>query len=258
MTILPPGTILQLMHLRERLKLISPGRFYEIGPGAGDITSLLISMGWQGVCFDLNADTIDKLEQRFKEQVDSCVLSFKNEDFLDTNTNLPRDADLVISCMVMEHMNDDDQQVFLKRSFEALNGEGLLIGLVPSSPSHWGIEDDIAGHYRRYTRESLNRLFSSSSINLDYITGLTFPVSNVLLPVSNFLVNRAEANKKSLSMKEKTKLSGNRAVLFKTRFPFLAGLLLNRVVMTPFHWLQKLFSKSSSSLVLYFEAKPKA
>lgn len=257
MTILPPGSILQLMHLKERLKLLPPGRFIEIGPGAGDITNILILLGWQGVCFDLNADTIEKLENRFAVQVESGVLSFKNKDFLDEPAVASNEASLIISCMVMEHMNDGDQQRFLNRSFEALSNDGVMIGLVPSSPDHWGVEDDIAGHYRRYTKASLKDLFLNSSMKLNYITGLTYPVSNVLLPVSNFLVNRAEANKKSLSMLEKTKLSGNRSVLFKTSFPFFAGMLLNRFVMTPFHWLQKIFRNSPRSLVLYFEAKAK-
>ena len=42
-TVLPPGTILQLMYLRERIKLLTPGRFVEVGPGTGTITALLLA-----------------------------------------------------------------------------------------------------------------------------------------------------------------------------------------------------------------------
>ena len=48
MRALPPGTILQLMYLRERLRNIKPGRFIEIGPGSGEITRLLLELGWAG------------------------------------------------------------------------------------------------------------------------------------------------------------------------------------------------------------------
>jgi len=42
MRTLPPGTILQLMYLKERLVNIKPGRFVEIGPGSGEISGLLL------------------------------------------------------------------------------------------------------------------------------------------------------------------------------------------------------------------------
>ncbi len=49
MRVLPPGTILQLMYLRERLRDINPGRFIEIGPGSGEVTSVLLELGWGGI-----------------------------------------------------------------------------------------------------------------------------------------------------------------------------------------------------------------
>jgi len=39
MNVLPPGTILQLMYLRERIQRLPVGRFVEIGPGGGEIHS---------------------------------------------------------------------------------------------------------------------------------------------------------------------------------------------------------------------------
>jgi hypothetical protein len=56
---------------------------------------------------------------------------------------------------------------------------------------------------------------------------------------------------------EKTKASGIRYVQFKTNFPIALSLVLNRHVLLPLYWLQKAFSSSSNSLVLYFEAAPK-
>jgi hypothetical protein len=47
--VLPPGTLLQLMYLRERLEKLEPGRFIEIGPGSGEISKLLLDLGWGGV-----------------------------------------------------------------------------------------------------------------------------------------------------------------------------------------------------------------
>ena len=132
-----------------------------------------------------------------------------------------------------------------------------MIGMVPASPDHWGIEDDIAGHLRRYTRASVAALAASKGWSLRHIAGLTFPTSNLLLPLSNFLVNRSERSKLSLSALERTKQSGKRNVKFKTHFPPILGLFLNEFTMLPLHLIQKAFGKSERALVLYFELQTK-
>ena len=162
----------------------------------------------------------------------------------------------MISCMVMEHLEDDAQNAFMKMSAEYLKKEGVMIGLVPSSPAHWGIEDDIAGHCRRYTKDSIGTLASVNGWKLLHIAGLTFPISNLLLPLSNFLVNKSERSKLDLSPLDRTKQSGRRQVKFKTYFPAILGLLLNEFTLFPMYILQKLFVKSERALVLYFEAQP--
>lgn len=62
MRILPPGTLFQLMHLRNRLKSIKPGIFIEVGAGSGEITKLLIDFGWKGIVFELNKNSRCYLE----------------------------------------------------------------------------------------------------------------------------------------------------------------------------------------------------
>jgi hypothetical protein len=55
---------------------------------------------------------------------------------------------------------------------------------------------------------------------------------------------------------ERTKQSGRRDVKFKTHFPSVFELVLNRYVLWPWYQLQKVFADSERALVLYFEAKP--
>jgi len=249
---LPPGTILQLMYLEERLKAIVPGHFVEIGPGAGEITKRLLAHGWTGVVCDLEPITIERLKQRFTDAIAASRLHMVTEDFLSTPRIADVSVDLVISCMVMEHV--EDEAAFMQAARRVLKPHGRMIGLVPSSPNDWGIEDDIAGHLRRYTRESLKTLMAAHRWNITHVAGLTFPISNLLLPLSNFLVNRAERSKLALSTLERTKQSGHRAVKFKTSFPSIATAVLNETVMMPLHWLQKACTKAPRALVLYFEA----
>ncbi|HCS29386.1 MAG TPA: class I SAM-dependent methyltransferase [Spongiibacteraceae bacterium] len=257
MAVLPPGTLLQLMYLRERLKRINPGRFVEIGPGSGEITQLLLDLGWVGKSYDLEAVTVERLQIRFANEIRKGQYQPDNKDYLSQlKPSESKSADLLISCMVMEHLDDAAESSFMRQSSEILKSDGMMIGFVPGSPAHWGIEDDIAGHCRRYTRDKIKGLMTNNNWRVDHLAGLTFPVSNFLLPVSNFLVHRSEKSKLSLSTIERTKYSGRRNVKFKTHFPSLLGLILNRRVLWPLHLLQKLFRNSDRALVIYFESRP--
>lgn len=46
--ILPPGTILQQMYFKERLRALSCGRFVEVGAGQGVVSKTLLDLGWSG------------------------------------------------------------------------------------------------------------------------------------------------------------------------------------------------------------------
>jgi len=209
-----------------------------------------------GSFYDLEPRTVKRLGNRFSLEISEGRFDAKNEDFFQIDTNALDKVDLVISCMVMEHFSDDLEDRFMQRASELLRDSGLMVGFVPSSPAHWGIEDDIAGHCRRYTRESMLELAGKNGWTIRHIAGLTYPISNILLPVSNFLVRRAEETKLAMSNIEKTKASGIRDVRFKTTFPNVLALFLNEYILLPLHWLQKIFSYSRRSLVLYFEAAP--
>lgn len=255
MVVLPPGTLLQLMYLDERLKAIVPGRFIEIGPGSGEITNRLLKAGWVGTVHDLSSETLTKIKKRFAPEIAAGRLTVMLGDYLNSMSFPAEDrADLIISCMVMEHLDDESERKFMELSATRLKAGGRMIGFVPASSRHWGIEDDIAGHCRRYTRDSLLTLVRTSGWMISHIAGLTYPVSNLLLPLSNFLVQRHEASKLNLSSVERTKHSGRRNVRFKTHFPAVLKLFLNELTMLPLYWIQKIFSNSGGALVLYFEA----
>lgn len=251
---LPPGTILQLMYLSERLNYLAPGRFIEIGAGNGEITNVLLSRGWSGTIYEFDAMTTERLRHRFSPEIASGRLVLNNSDYIQSEK---LDVDLIISSMVMEHLSDEDEARFMQTSLANLSEKaGTLIAIVPAGPRYWGIEDDIAGHFRRYTPERINTITRTHGWSLEHVRGLTFPVSNLLLPLSNYLVRRQEGMKVNMSKLEQTKESGRRNVQFKTTFPSVFSLVLNRYTMYPLHVLQKTLGPINKSLVLYFEAKP--
>jgi hypothetical protein len=92
---------------------------------------------------------------------------------------------------------------------------------------------------------------------VEHVAGLTFPLSNILLPVSNLLVARAERDRLSLSESERTLRSGARDVAGKTSFPTIARVILNERALYPLHLAQRAFRDSDRALVLYVDAEPR-
>ena len=90
-------------------------------------------------------------------------------------------------------------------------------------------------------------------MRVSHLAGLTYPLSNILLPLSEFLVRRAERGKLALSPAERTLLSGYRDVPFKTRFPAPLGIVLNEWILSPLHWLQKINARNPRCMVIYAE-----
>jgi SAM-dependent methyltransferase len=243
---LPPGTILQFLYLRERLRELPPGDFIEVGTGTGQLTRQLRSLGWRGVGYELSEAAAAQARER------NPGIEVRTADWLTAPLDQP--ADLVISSMVIEHMPAEQERAYLERAREVLKPGGRLALIVPASPRHWGIEDEIAGHQRRYTRTGLQRRLEQLGWRVEHLAGLTYPLSNVLLPISNRIVASAEGSQVRLSALERTTRSGNRNVMGKTSFPGAARLLLNPVVLFPLHLLQKACRNAEGALVLYAEA----
>ena len=255
---LPPGTILQQLYLRERLARLKRGMFIEIGPGEGYLSALLLGAGWRGVGIEPDEVSAERARALNREAVADGRYDLLHDDWLHPAhpERMPTNVDLILSCMVLEHLDDSDELAYFRRCEAQLGKDGIGILLVPASERAWGIEDVAAGHYRRYTRQRLRRLFRVAGWRLQHLAGLTYPISNVLLPLSNWLVRREESDKSEMTMHERTLSSGRRHVPGKTVFPAAAGLILNPIAMYPLHLLQKVFRSSASALVLYAEGRP--
>jgi|GEM_PF-475415 len=248
-----PGSILQRMHLRDRLRLarIADGYFIEIGAGEGDMSRLLLEEGFSGCGFDLSPEACRRNRRLNKEYISSNRYQVMEKDFLSASVN--RKADVIICSMVIEHLPTAQVDRLLAQVTHSLSTHGIFCILVPSSPAHWGIEDDVAGHLRRYTFDDFPALVHSAGLVIRDLRGLTYPLSNILLPLSNYLVQRAEGYKLQLTLDKRTIASGARDVPFKTKFPpWLTGCL-NEFSLYPFHVWQKLAARNSNSLVIYCE-----
>jgi 2-polyprenyl-3-methyl-5-hydroxy-6-metoxy-1,4-benzoquinol methylase len=101
----PPGTILQHLYLTERISRISPGRFVDVGVGAGHISDVLLSLGWSGAGYDLSAEALEHARRRTARFLADGRFSLHNLDWLENDIAGP--VDLVISSMVLEHLDEE-------------------------------------------------------------------------------------------------------------------------------------------------------
>jgi SAM-dependent methyltransferase len=248
-----PGSILQHMYVRSRVhQWPTNGRtFYEMGSGDGRLSAQLLNEGFTGRGFDLNETANAFNRQLNAEAISTGRYSVEDGSFIECEGLKP--VDVVASMMVIEHLEAPLVDAYFRKARSLLKPSGRIVTLVPADMQAWGVEDEVAGHLKRYTRECFHELAKAHDMTIVDLAGLTWPLSNLLLPVSNYLVSRAEAPLLSKSMHERTVASGHREVQFKTTFPWWTRLLLNPVAMLPWHALQRLGRNSERSLVLYCE-----
>ena len=231
-----------------------PGFFVEVGSGRGELSNLLLEHGWSGIGFDLNPASPAHLQDINAKFIETGRFEVQQANWLDVEVG--KKADMIVSCMVLEHLDEKNEARYFEKCKRELSSDGLMVLLVPAGEQYWGVEDEIAGHFRRYTRDLLRTRLESSGFEVRHMAGLTFPVSNLLFPLSELLVQRAEKKKMAMTMQQRTIASGIRTVPYKTTFPWFLGLVLNELVMYPFYRLQNLTRESARAMVLYTEGKP--
>ncbi len=246
-----PGSILQRMYLKHRLKGRNYKTFCEIGGGNGEISSILLKAGLTGKGFDLNNEACKNNAEKNKKFIADKNYSVVHGNIFDQP--ITEKFDILISSMVIEHLDDTEVQKYFENCKKYLNTNGSIIVFVPSGMKFWGVEDEIAGHFRRYEYDDFKQLAEKHALKIKDLAGLTFPVSNILLSLSNMLVSKNENYKKNLSMQERTVLSGNRNVKYKTSFPSVFKLVLNEIVMYPFYILQNMNRTNPKCMVIYCE-----
>lgn len=247
---LAPGHVLQLLYVKHRLRKRELRTFIDVGAGNGYLSHTLLSLGLTGTAFDLNAEACENNRIENANAVATGTYTIRCEDFAAASATT---VDLIISSMVIEHLTPAEVRAYFTRCRELLNPSGLIVTIVPASPRHWGIEDDIAGHQKRYTRDDFTEIAGEHRLRVVHIAGLTYPLSNLLLGLSNRLVRRAESGKLTMDAHARTVASGSRHVWGKTEFPDVARYFVNEVTLFPLHLLQYLTRNNPNALVLYSE-----
>jgi SAM-dependent methyltransferase len=246
---LPPGSICQWQAMAEMVEARSCRTFIEIGCGAGDLSAVLCRAGLSGVGVDLAPEAVTYAERALGPQIAAGRFKAVASDLFDLDAGQFGDRDAVVSVMVMEHVKDD--AAFLRALAKLARPGGWIFVGVPGRRELWSFEDETAGHYRRYDRSDLERVLTAAGLLDVEVWSVAVPIANMLFRLSDWLVRRsAESRKIGLSKEEQTLTTGLRDVPFKTVFPPIFALILNRYTLWPLLVLQRLFYRSARGVTL--------
>jgi 2-polyprenyl-3-methyl-5-hydroxy-6-metoxy-1,4-benzoquinol methylase len=139
--------------LADTIRPYCGNRVLEIGSGVGNLTKKLIPRT-RYVASDINPLYLQTLSNLSLERPYMKVSFCDVTDMKSFPEN--EEYDTVISLNVIEHIDDD--RGALRNIKSMLAPSGCVIVLVPQGPENFGTLDEVLGHRRRYTRETLTQL----------------------------------------------------------------------------------------------------
>lgn len=123
----------------------------EVGCGTGTFTSLLAASGRHVVALDIEPDFVAETRRATADMpnVEARVGDIMTEA-------LPAEFDSIFMLDVLEHIEDDLKILQMLKS--SLISGGQIVLKVPAFPSLYGPMDQSIGHFRRYSKRSLEQV----------------------------------------------------------------------------------------------------
>ncbi len=140
--------------------------------------------------------------------------------------------DVVLSMDVLEHLEDEEWA--LKEIERILKPNGIFVVMVPAYMFLWGVQDEVAHHYRRYTKGSLLKVVKGTTklntIRATYFNTFLFtPIALVRLVSRLFKIKGRESdfdlNSPMLNKILFSIFNFERKILKKISFPFGVSIL---------------------------------
>lgn len=161
--------------MADTLKPYLGDRILEIGAGIGNLTRLLCA---DQICYtvsDVDKRHLERLTSEMRLRANVCVAACNLENSADFE-RFHGSMDAVICINVLEHIEDDLKGLRNLRS--ALMPGGRAIVLVPQAESVYGTMDETLGHYRRYSKATLEGRMREAGFRVERViefNRITYP-----------------------------------------------------------------------------------
>ena len=150
----------------------------DFGSGSGVNLKMLSKYGKVNI-YEPHRKTKNYLKKNYKNKKKFKVLNHINNNKFD----------LIILADVLEHLKNDKKELLKLK--KCLNKKGLILITVPAYKFLFSKKDEILGHYRRYNKEEIKKLFKNfNPIKLTYFNFLLFiPISISIIILKILRIN---------------------------------------------------------------------
>lgn len=195
-------------------------RILDVGCGAGKLTEELKKYG-NVTAVDRSEEAINFCRKRgIKQIIKIAILDYKTE----------KSFDCIVALDILEHCADDEKTI--KKFYELLKEDGIIIVFVPALKIFWGKQDIISHHFRRYTYRELRNKFEGAgfrTLTESYFNFFLAPFILVFRKIANLLNFNFESELKFNNgfINKILKFIFNFEIYFlpKIKFPFGVSLL---------------------------------
>lgn len=132
---------------------------FEVGCGSGTLLKLLLQKNYNATGIDISKSQC-RLAQKRLDKAGFSSRRIHRKALKDIKTT--KTYDTVICIDVLEHIKDDKKA--LKLLIRLLKPRGTLIILVPAFKILWSKRDEKYGHFRRYTKKNIKKLFLGTEL----------------------------------------------------------------------------------------------
>ena len=172
----PPLSIhawLRYSVIESLLAGITPSAALEIGVGQGSV-GVLLARRYDYIGIDMDETSLASARHRFRRYgADPDKLLLGGLERVEG-----REFDLVCAFEVLEHLEDDVGALAEWRAH--VDSAGWIVLSVPANPQRFSKADEKAGHFRRYTRESLTQALTAGGFKDIRLCNYGFPVGYLL------------------------------------------------------------------------------
>jgi SAM-dependent methyltransferase len=227
----PPRYLLRDDVLQRLLRGERAGRVLEIGYGAGDLLLELARRGMSCHGVELSDEASRTLRARLGREPELDVR---------LSSSLPEERfDLVLFFEVIGYWLDPAGELAKLRASHLAPDGKLLFSF--TNIRHRGAAERLTGNMRCFSRAEVLELCARAGLRVEAIINYGFPLTNVMKPLLDVATRLRDRGAVQVAEAERVRKSA-----FGRRYPatLLASLLLNRISIRPFAWMQRPFATS--------------
>ncbi len=148
-----------VLSLIEKYKIPKTAKIFDFGCGSGCTVGYLQKLGYDASGSDVSAEAI---EFGLSRGIPDLSIAQRGE------ISPPEGGfDLILALDVIEHIQDDSGSIrIIEKALKTSGGKAIIT--VPAYQWLWGVQDDVAHHYRRYTAGSLAKVLNKNK-NLEIL-----------------------------------------------------------------------------------------